>query len=52
MHKPFRDIDLDEISDDVVQHYSRAICDALNAMDIASIRQLVQEIEREMASNT
>lgn len=52
MHEPFLDTDLDEISNDVVRHYSRAICDALDAMDISSIRQLVQEIEHEMASNT
>lgn len=40
----------DMVVDQVVAHYTRVIQDALNAMDMASIHQLVREIERELAS--
>lgn len=49
MSKECQVADLDETAEEVVQRYTRAVCDALNEMDISSIRQLVREMESEAA---
>ncbi|MET0970967.1 MAG: hypothetical protein ABWY18_17345 [Tardiphaga sp.] len=49
MSADFRFLGFDSDSEELVQHYQGLICEVLEAMDIASIRELVLEIERETA---